>query len=110
MVRGLVIRLSLKSAAAGNRLTKWCALAVSRLLVDLMAAMTRALGQHVQMQLQTEAGVVNGSETLSDFLSQQCAARFFSFLVDAKASAEQRNLALNFLVFCNLVLKGGALQ
>lgn len=83
---------------------------VYRLLVDLMAAMTRALGQHVHTQLQCKGSSSSGNEALSDFLAQQCAARFFSLLVDAKASAEQRMLAFDFLVLCNLTVKGGALQ
>ncbi|CDI75659.1 EF-hand domain-containing protein 1, related [Eimeria praecox] len=80
------------------------------LLVDLMAAMTRALGQHVQIQLQSKGGTAPGSEILSDFLSQQCAVRFFALFTDAKASSEQRGLAFDFLVLCNLALKGGTLH
>ncbi|KAL8424945.1 hypothetical protein Efla_007247 [Eimeria flavescens] len=80
------------------------------LLVDLMAAMSRALGQHVQTQLQSKNGATTGTDALSDFLSQQCAARFFSFLADPKASVEQRALAFDFLVLCNLVVKGGTLH
>lgn len=83
---------------------------VFRLLLDLMAAMTRALGQHVQVQLQAKGGATSYNETLSDFLSQQCAARFFALFTDSKASTEQRNLAFDFLVLCNLALKGGTLQ
>ncbi|KAL8453641.1 hypothetical protein Emed_000776 [Eimeria media] len=80
------------------------------LLLDLMAAMTRALGQHVHVHLLSKGNVVGGNDALSDFLAQQCAARFFSFLTDAKASPEQRALAFDFLVFCNLAVKGGALH
>ncbi|CDJ29919.1 uncharacterized protein EMH_0005080 [Eimeria mitis] len=80
------------------------------LLVDLMAAMTRALGQHVQIQLQSKTGSASCNEPLNDFLSQQCAARFFALFTDARASSEQRNLAFDFLVLCNLTLKGGTLH
>ncbi|KAL8271091.1 hypothetical protein Esti_004945 [Eimeria stiedai] len=80
------------------------------LLVDLMAAMTRALGQHVHVHLHSKGGAVGVNDALSDFLSQQCAARFFSFLTDVKAPSEQRALAFDFLVFCNLAVKGGALH
>lgn len=75
-----------------------------------MAAMTLALGQHVQTQLQSKDSTAAGNEPLSDFLSQQCAARFFLLLTDSKASAEQRSIAFDFLVLCNLAVKGGALQ
>ncbi|KAL8446603.1 hypothetical protein Emag_004710 [Eimeria magna] len=80
------------------------------LLVDLMAAMTRALGQHVHVHLQSKGNALGGNDALSDFLAQQCAARFFSFLTDAKAPSEQRGLAFDFLVLCNLAVKGGALH
>ena len=75
-----------------------------------MAAMTRALGQHVQIQLQSRGVGASCNETLSDFLSQQCAARFFALFTDPRASIEQRGLAFDFLVLCNLALKGGTLQ